>query len=312
MKRYAFLFACIASCAQQSEFGQSSSAVEMTTSSDKLVVDIADGRRLVGSYESALGVVRFDSGLVSEAEVRAQLVVAETRIELFARRDDAAANVGFRVHGGMLEQPVRDLLDGFHTSLARIVPYPEEGDLDPAGPHEQMLRDYAGFLSEAPMKIGDELRDTRITKEDIVEPKPDRPPPTLPPAPPPPPPCSDVPDPDGVQVLNACCRGGTPMAWSHDAISNHCFVTRANWCGIGAAVQSGPTGGFGDAQCPGRCGPGCAAIPGYTQDCLDYDYCFAHDGPERCGDEWTETIDDVAYTFVIGSAWVPFMQIFCP
>lgn len=80
---------------------------------------------------------------------------------------------------------------------------------------------------------------------------------------------------------------------AHDAASpRHDFETFPN-------VRSGPASGTE----VGRCGAAGTSLQfGWTQDCLDHDFCVDHEqagtGPtdDHCGDEWFEAVDDFTFT----------------
>lgn len=270
--------------------------------------DTLNDKELVASYESKLGTAKLGAVVESDTKLSALADVNGTLVEIYATSDDGG-HVGFRVHGGVLDEAAHGLLDEVHGLLVQQYPYPGEGDEhDATPPHVQLLRSYVGFLSEAPMRMRDELYDTRLDAVDRREIRQKADPPREPP-PPAPPPCSDVADNDGVTLLTSCCNGGAPVPWQHDNLPDgHCFTTMVNWCGN----LSPTTGDALATSCPGRCGPGCANFPGYYQDCLDHDLCAMHDAPSSlavtpdggCGDEWQDAVDDFAISY---SWWAPML-----
>jgi hypothetical protein len=278
-------------CSEQAAVTTTSSEIE-----GKLSIDSLNDYEFTGSYDSDVGTVKFVAFVESDTKISAVAFVNDTQIDLYATSEDDG-HVGFRVHGGELDEKAHILLDRIHVELADRFPYPEEGAmLDESPQHVGLLRNYLGFLSEAPMRMQDDIIDTRIGREpkvirmipDDKTPTPTQPTPTPAPA------CSDVPDNDGVTILPTCCRGGGAILFQHDDLpGGHCFMTLAGTCGT-----SSPSG------CVGRCGPGCNAGPGYYQDCVDHDLCLDHEGggsgitpAGKCGDEWWEAVDDFAFAY---------------
>jgi hypothetical protein len=261
----------------------------------KLVFELTD-RELYGHYESPVGEVTLTALVESEHRLSATAVVNGVPIDIWASIE-GEPEVGFQVKGGILDEKAHVLLDGVHLALADRFPYPQEGDkLDPTPPHVQLLRTYLGFLSEAPINVGEEAYRTMIIGPppvDVVSH-----PPVVTTLPADPLTICDVPDDDGVTLLPQCCGGGTIVAFDHDFMpGGHCFETNHEWCGTNAASMGGALA----TDCPGRCGSKCNSFPGYYQDCLDHDLCLQHDAPgyhgvlpEACGDEWWDADDDIA------------------
>jgi len=205
-------------------------------------------------------------------------------------------------------------LGDFALALDRAFPY----ERDPEQRGGALLRTYAGLLESwdlGPMRLvtpvpllPKEPNDGGGDPGPRPRPPAKNPPPPPPPAgaPPPPPGCQRADD-NGVVILLACCGGGRPMPWQHDA-GGECFTTNVNFCGIGSATSGDPLA----TACPGRCGPGCASLPLYTQDCLDHDLCLMHhpglsstDPTNSCGDELLEAVDDVAFVYASGAGfWI--------
>ena len=281
-----------AGCSSDQELSTTTATVEFEPSREggNLVIDALNDFEFGGSFESELGLVKFSAYRESETKLTAQALINDTLIDIYATSEDTG-HVGFWVHGGKLDENAHQLLAAVHLQLADLFPYPQEGaKLDETPQHVGLLRNYLGFLSEAPMRLPDEFYDTRIGAEDRIRiGEPTTPP--KPTTPPPAPPCGEVGDNDGVTLLPQCCNGGTTIAYQHDDLpGGHCFMTLGDVCGT-----SSPVG------CAGRCGPGCTALPPYFQDCMDHDLCLVHDGggggltpSGKCGDEWWDAADDFA------------------
>ena len=275
-------------------------SLQAAVSGDALTLDVSNEREIAGRYNGGDIALTFTSQLEPGVSVSASIEVGEAAIAVWY---DAATGkhgaIGLDLQGRLGDRE-RAALAGFAGAMADMVPFPREGELD-GPPHAILLRDYAGFLSE--WSAGP-------TEEPIVTELPDQP---MAPRDPgdetdgrggggPLPgggTCGQAADDDGITLLPMCCNGGAVVPWQHDA-SNHCFTTMANTCGAASAASGDPLA----TSCPGRCGPGCAAYPVYTQDCLDHDLCIMHhpglsstDPSGSCGDELGEAVDDVAFLY---------------
>lgn len=283
-----------AACDEQASTTHVSSAIE-----GKLTIDALDDREFTGSYQSEAGTVKFVAFVDSDTRISAIAFVNDVQIDLYATSEDDG-HVGFRVHGGVLDEKAHVLLYEIHGDLAERFPYPEEGStIDDSPQHVALLRDYLGFLSEAPMRMKDDVIDTHIGRDPKIDrliPDDKVPDPAPTPTPAPAPTCSDVPDNDGITLLPMCCFGGATVLFDHDDLpGGHCFTTLPGKCGM-------------TSGCAGRCGPGCGTVEGYYQDCLDHDLCLDHEGggsgltpAGKCGDEWWEAVDDFAFAYSWGA-----------
>lgn len=103
----------------------------------------------------------------------------------------------------------------------------------------------------------------------------------------------------GIRYLEAGCAC-YPYALEHDAANIHCF-----------GVETVVAGCSLDAECLGRCGPGCGVFfvdgkGSYTYDCAEHDRCCRRHGGcliqnLQCGDEFDDAADD----FLVGAQSCP-------
>jgi hypothetical protein len=277
---------------------QSGALQEAVSDSGRLTLDVSNDREIAGRFTEGDTVATFSSRFEPGVSVSATIDAGDAAIAAWY---DAAVGehgaVGFDIDGRLGERE-RAALAGLGQALADIVPFPADGEKD-GPPHVILLRDYSGFLSEWTSGATDEPVVTELPDQPMAprDPGDDSggkggggPLPTG---------CGPANDDDGITLLPMCCNGGAVVPWQHDA-SNHCFTTMANVCGAASATSADPLA----TSCPGRCGPGCAAIPVYTQDCLDHDLCLMHhtalgslDPTGSCGDELGEAVDDVAFLY---------------
>lgn len=311
--RTILLASCLVGC-----FAPETSTNTAALDGPKLSIELANDSELAGVFTSYAGELKFTALHGDGDKLSAIVTVNGLDIDLHAYPDDDAIVVGFRINGEILDEDAHALLAGFHAQIAELYPYPVEGDeLDVTPPHISLVRSYAGFLSEAPYLAKDrEYNDTRIDRETGQPTKPVPPPSqTVTPTATPTQACGDIPDDDGATLLPGCCGGGAPLPWQHDAIAGgtvvHCFITETNFCGNASATSGDKLA----TSCPGRCGVGCAAFPGYFQDCLDHDLCVQEDAPSGigglCNDEFNEAVNDFASAFVMWWGILPWIPKGC-